>query len=149
MFSDNIFVQCGGCIFQQTVGKLYVWHADLFLHSYECDFIADIHQKKEHHLTRSFDLSFHYIDDALLLNNPSFWDFMHHIYPQKVEIKVTTDNMKSASYPDLRLINGTGNFLKTIDITDMMTSHSILTIIFLSVGTSLQHLCMEFSYHNS
>ena len=49
---------------------------DLLLHSYETDFIADLIQKKEHRLSRSFNLSFRYIDDESSLNNPSFG----HIY---------------------------------------------------------------------
>ena len=50
---DNIFVQCGGRIFQQTVGipvgtNCAPLLADLFLHSYKADLIADLIQKKEH-----------------------------------------------------------------------------------------------------
>ena len=47
-------------------------HTDLFLHSYGADFIADLLRKKEHHLARSFYLSFRYKDDVLSLKNPSF-----------------------------------------------------------------------------
>ena len=73
---DNIFVHCGGRVFQQTVGipkgpnsaPLLV---DLFLHSHEANSIADLILKKEHRLARSFNLSFRYIDDVLSLHNPS------------------------------------------------------------------------------
>ena len=40
--------------------------ADLFLHSYEAYFIADLIQKKEHCLVKSFKLNFRYIDDVLM-----------------------------------------------------------------------------------
>ena len=48
-----IFVQCGRHIFQQTVSIPMGTNwapllADLFLHSYEADFIADLIQKNEH-----------------------------------------------------------------------------------------------------
>ena len=77
--------------------------ADLCLHSYEADFIADLITKKERHLARSFNLSFRYIDDVLSLNNPRFGDYVHRIYPKELEIKDTTDTVKSASYLDLHL----------------------------------------------
>ena len=83
--------------------------ADLFFHSYDADFIADLVRKKEYHLARSFNLSFRCIDDALPLNNPSFGDFTHRTYPKKLEIKDATDSVKSASYLDLLLdIDGKG-----------------------------------------
>ena len=52
-FYRNIFVQL--FFFQQTVGILMGTNcalllADLFLHSYEVDFIADFIQKKKHAL---------------------------------------------------------------------------------------------------
>ena len=74
---------------------------------------------KEHSLARSFDLSFHYIDEVLLRHNLSFRDFIHCIYPKKIEIKDTTDTVKSVSYLDLHLeSNGKG---KTIDQTIRQT----------------------------
>ena len=45
--------------------------------------MADLIQKTECHLARSFDLSFRYIDDLLSLNNPSFGDLIHRIYPHR------------------------------------------------------------------
>ena len=53
IFIDNIFVQSGGRVFQQTIGSPMGTNrapllADLFLHSYEADLIADLIQKKEH-----------------------------------------------------------------------------------------------------
>ena len=95
---DNIFVQCGGRDIRQTVGISIGTNcapllADLFIHSYEVDFIADLTQKKEHHLARSLNLSFRYIDGVLSLNNPSFEDFIHRIFPKELEIKDTTDTV--------------------------------------------------------
>ena len=65
-FINNIFVQGGGHVFKQTVGipmgtNCAPLISDLFLHSYEADFIVDLIQSN-----RSFDLSFHYIDDIQL-----------------------------------------------------------------------------------
>ena len=56
-----------------------------------------------HRLARSFNLSFRYKDDVLSLNNPSFWDLIHRIFPKELVIKDTTDAVKSASYLELHL----------------------------------------------
>ena len=85
--------------------------ADIFLHSHESDFIADLTQKKEHR----------YLDPSIILslNNPSFEDFKHNIYPKQHEIKDTTGTVKSVSYMylDLHLeIDGEGNLLTKLSI---------------------------------
>ena len=110
---DNVFVQFGGRLFQQTVGipmgtNCAPLLADLFLYSYESEFLDGL-KKKDKKLARSFNFSFRYIDDVLSLNNPRFGDFLHLIYPDELEIKDTTDTPKSACYLDLHLeIDSTG-----------------------------------------
>jgi hypothetical protein len=76
---DNIFVIFGGCVFQQTVGMPMGTNcapllADLFLYLYQADFIQGLLKKNEKKLSRSFNFTFHYIDDVL-------GDFVDHIYP--------------------------------------------------------------------
>jgi hypothetical protein len=46
--------------------------ADLFLYSYEVDFIQGLLKKNEKKLARSFNIKFRYIDDGLSLNNSGF-----------------------------------------------------------------------------
>jgi len=60
---------------------------DLFLYSYEADFIQGILKK----LARSCNFTFRYTDDVLSLNN------------SMLEIKGPTDTDRSASYLDLHL----------------------------------------------
>jgi hypothetical protein len=78
---DNIFVMFGGRVFQQTVGHIPMGTncapllADLFLYSYESDFIQGFLKKNEKKLARSFNFTFRYIDDVLSLNNSRFGDF--------------------------------------------------------------------------
>ena len=111
---DNVFVEFGGQVFQQTVGipmgtNCAPLLADLFLYSYEAAFIQGLIQKKQKTLARCFNFSFRYIDDVLSLNNDKFRDSLHLIYPSELEIKETTDTTKSASYLDLCLsINSKG-----------------------------------------
>ena len=72
--------------------------ANLFLYSYETEFIQGPLKKNEKKLTRSFNFKFRYIDDALSLNNSRFVDFIDRIYSIVVEIKDATYRDKSASY---------------------------------------------------
>jgi hypothetical protein len=83
---DNIFVIFGGRVFQQSVGiPMGTYCAplltDLFLHSYEADFIQELLKKNEKKLARSFNFTFRYIDDVLSLNNSKFGDFVDRICP--------------------------------------------------------------------
>ena len=71
--------------------------------SFETAFIAKLIQKKKHRIARSFNLSFRHIDDVLSLNNPSFGDLIHRMYPKEPEMKDITDTVKSVSYLDLHL----------------------------------------------
>jgi hypothetical protein len=56
--------------------KLWSSSRDLLLYSYEADFIQGILKKNEKKLSRSFNLTFRYIDDVLSLNNSRFGDFV-------------------------------------------------------------------------
>jgi hypothetical protein len=77
--------------------------ADLFLYSYQTDFIQGLLKKNGKKLARSFNFTFRYVDDGLSLNNSRFGDFVDCIYPIELEIKDTTDKDMSASYLDLYL----------------------------------------------
>ena len=72
--------------------------SNLFLYSYEADFIEGLLKKSEKKLSRSFNFTFRYIDDVLSLNISRFGDFVDRIYPIELEIKDTTDTHRSASY---------------------------------------------------
>jgi hypothetical protein len=74
---DNIFVIFGGRVFQQTVGipmgtNCAPLLADLFLYSYEADFIQGLLKINKKKLARSFNFTFRYTDDVLSLNNSRF-----------------------------------------------------------------------------
>ncbi len=89
---DNIFVMLGGRVFQQTVGipmgtNCAPLLADLFLYSYEADFIQELLKKNEKKLARSFNFMFCYIDDVLSLNNFRLGNFVDRIYPIELENK--------------------------------------------------------------
>ena len=104
--NDNIFAMFGARVFQQTVGipigtNCAHFLPDLFLYSYEADFIQGLLKKNEENLARSFNFTFCSIDDVLSLNNSRFGDFVDCIYPIELEINDTT--YTDASYLDLHL----------------------------------------------
>ena len=70
-------------------------------------------RKKDKKLAISFNSTFRYIDDVLSLNNSKFGDYVERIYPIELEIKDTTDTVKSASYLDLHLEIDNEGRLKT------------------------------------
>ena len=105
---DNIYVECGGLIFQQVIGipmgtNCAPLLADLFLYSYEAEFIQTLIKSGKRRLAKSFNFTYRYIDDVLSLNNPCFNDHINDIYPAELEIKDTTDAPDRASYLDLLL----------------------------------------------
>ena len=105
---DNIFVEFGGQIFQQTIGipmgtNCAPLLADLFLYSYEAEFIQEQLRKGNKNLASKFNLTFRYIDDVLSINNDAISNYLHIIYPPELEINETTESHCSASYLDLFL----------------------------------------------
>jgi hypothetical protein len=74
----------GGCVFQQTAVQASLL-TDLFLYSYEANFIqgieSDSQKKKKTKLARSFNVTFRYIDPLFSLNHSRCSDFVHRIYP--------------------------------------------------------------------
>ena len=76
---------------------------DLFLFYYEAYYIQNLLTKKDKKLAISVNFPFRYIHDVLSINNSKFGDYVERIYTIKLEIKDTTDTVKSASYLDWHL----------------------------------------------
>ena len=115
---DNIFVVFAGKVFQQTVGipmgtNCAPLLADIFLYSYEADFIQSLLSAGKKHLASRFNLTYRYIDDVLSINNPEFENYLGQMYPAELEIKDTTESTTSASYLDLLLSIGRDGQLHT------------------------------------
>jgi hypothetical protein len=147
---DNIFGMVGEPVFQQTVGIPMSTNCaplltELFLYSYEADFIQGFLNKNEKKLARSFNFTFRYIDDVLSLNNSRFGDSVDRIYPIELEIKDTTDIDRSASYLDLHLEIDNEGRLRTKHY-DKRDDFHFLIVNFPYVATFQQHLHMEYMY---
>ena len=105
---DNIFVVFGGMVFQQTIGipmgtNCAPLLADLFLYSYEAEFVQRLLANKQKKLAANFNFTFRYIDDVLSMNNDAFHHHLYAIYPPELAIKGTSESPSSASYLDLLL----------------------------------------------
>ena len=72
--------------------------ADLFLYSYESEFLQKLVKDKKIHEARSFNFTYRYIDDVLSINNSRFAEFLPLVYPPELEVKETTDTASSASF---------------------------------------------------
>jgi hypothetical protein len=111
---DNIFVSFGGALFQQVVSipmgtNCAPLLADLFLYSYESEFLQNLVKDKKIHEARAFNFTYRYIDDVLSIYNPRFAEFLQLIFPPELKIRETTDTASSASFLNLYLeFDGSG-----------------------------------------
>ena len=77
--------------------------ADLFLYSYESEFIQQFQRSGVKKQCNLFNLTFRYIDDVLSINNPKFSEYLDVIYPSELEIKDTSDSPHFVNFLDLCL----------------------------------------------
>ena len=83
---DNIFVVFAGKVFQQIVGipmgtNCTPLLADIFLYSYEAEFIQSLLSAGKKRLASQFNFTYRYIDDVLSFNNPDFENYLGQMYP--------------------------------------------------------------------
>ena len=99
--------------------------ADIFLYSYEAEFIQSLLSPGKKRLASQFNFTYRYIDDVLSINNPDFENYLGQMYPPELDIKDTTESNTSASYLDLLLSIGRDGQLRTslYDIHDDFNFH--------------------------
>ena len=107
-----------GKVFQQIVGipmgtNCAPLLADIFLYSYEAEFIQSLLSAGKKRLASQFNFIYRYIDDVLSINNPEFENYLGQMYPPELEIKDSTESNTSASYLDLLLSIGRDGQLRT------------------------------------
>ena len=115
---DNIYVRFGGQLFRQMVGipmgtNCAPLLADLFLYSYENEFLDKFIKEGKRKLGRKFNLSYRYIDDLISFNNKRFKEFISDIDPKELTISETTESISIASYLDLLFIRDKSNNITT------------------------------------
>ena len=84
---DNIYVRFGGQLFRQMVGipmgtNCAPLLADLFLYSYENEFLDKLIKEGKRKLARKFNLSYCYIDDLISFNNKRFKELISDVHPK-------------------------------------------------------------------
>ena len=89
---DNIFVKFGGCLFRQVIGipmgtNCASLLADLFLYSYESEFLDNMIRGGHRKLAKSFNLCYQYTDDLIVFNNKKFGDYVKEIYPSQLTVE--------------------------------------------------------------
>jgi hypothetical protein len=84
---------------------LYSYEENLFRYCYEKNKQTKTKpKKKKKKLAVTFNHTHRCIDNVLSINNHNFHNNVHLIYPDKLEIKNTTESDTSASYLDILLI---------------------------------------------
>ena len=89
------FCSFAGKVFQQIVGipmgtNCAPLLADIFLYSYEEEFIQSLLSTGRKQLACRFNFTYRYIDDVLSINNPEFENYLDQMYPVELEVKDTT-----------------------------------------------------------
>jgi hypothetical protein len=92
--------------------------ADLFLYSFEAEFIQKLLHEKKKILAVAFSSTFRCIDDVLFINNDQFHTYVDSIYSNELEIKDTTECCTSASYLDILLKLDNNSKLQLYDKRD-------------------------------
>ena len=137
-FLTHIFVQFGGRLFRQMTGipvgtSCAPLFADLFLNSYENEFLDNMIRRRHRRLVRSFNLCYRYIDDLIVFNNKKFLDYLKEIYPSQLTVEKANKSDHLADYLDLTFIIDNGGNLSTrsYDKRDDFDFH-IVNFLFLS-----------------
>ena len=61
--------------------------ADIFLYSYEAEFIQSLLSTGRKRLASQFNFTYRYIDDVLSINNPGFENYLGQMYPLNLRSK--------------------------------------------------------------
>ena len=61
--------------------------ADLFLYSYENEFLDNMIRSGHRRLASSLNLCYRYIDDLTVFNNKKFLDYLKEIYPSQLTVE--------------------------------------------------------------
>ena len=87
--------------------------ADLFLYSYENEFLDKLIKEGKRKLARKLNLSYRYIDGLISFNNKRFKEFISDIYPKELTIFETTESTSVDFYFDLLFTREKSNNITT------------------------------------
>ena len=106
---ENIFVQFGGGLFRKMIGipmgtNCAPLLADLFLYSYENEFLDNMIRSGHRRLARSFNLCYRYIHDLIVFNNKKVLDYLKETYTSQLIVEKANKSDHLADYLDLTFI---------------------------------------------
>ena len=87
--------------------------ADLFLYSYENEFLDNTIRSGHRRLARSFNLCHRYIDDLIVFNNKKFLDYLKEIYPSQLTVEKANKSDHLGDYLDLTFVMDSGGKFST------------------------------------
>ena len=135
---DNIFVQFEGCLLHLFTGVPVGTNcapllADLFLYSYENEFLDNIIRSGHRRPVRSFNLCHRYTDDLNIFNKKKFLDYFNKIYPSQL----TVDKANKSDHLAITFVIDSGGKLSATyyDKRDDFNFH-IVNFLFLSSNIS-------------
>ena len=122
----NIFVVFAGKVFQQIIGipmgtNCAPLLADIFLYSYEAEFIQSLLSTGWKRLASQFNFTYRYNDDDLSINNPDFENYLGQMYPPELEIKYTTGEQHFCFLLGFTPVNRLGTVNFTLPFTTSVT----------------------------
>ena len=123
--------------------------ADLFLYSYENEFLDNMIRSGHRRLARSFNLYYRYIDDLIVVNNKKFLDYLKEIYPSQLTVEKANKSDHLAYCLDLTFIIDRGGKISTKLSTNVMILTSTLSIFHTFPATYHLALLMVCIFHSS
>ena len=77
--------------------------ADLFLFSYERDFMMSLSDDKQADVIGAFNTTSRFLDDILNINNVYFYNMVSQIYPSELQLNKANTSDTEATFLDLHL----------------------------------------------
>ena len=105
---DNIFIRFGTKLYRQVFWipmgiNCAPLVADLYLLSYERDFIMSLSDDNQADVIDAFNTGSRYLDDILNINNVFFDNMISQIYPSELQLKKANTSDTEAAFLDLYL----------------------------------------------
>ena len=112
---DNLFIRFGSKLYRQIVGipmgtNCAPLVADLFLFSYERDFMLSLSDINQADVVEAFNSTSRYLDDLLNIDNPYFAQMVSQIYPTELQLNKANPSDTQAPFLDLDLSITNGIF---------------------------------------
>ena len=121
--------------------------ADLFLYSYENEFLDKIIRNGHRRLARSFNLCYRYIDDLIVFKK--FLDYLKEIYPSQLTVMKANKSDHLTDYFDLTVIMTVDASFPQGYMTDVMILISTLSIFHFFPATYHLAFFMVCTFHSS